>query len=119
MTRPEIVGSRDLGFSGWVRDNLPKSNTGFSVSDLDFIMWNWKTNHVMLLEIKTLNAVPRKGQHLMWQRLHKWIGAGIDDDWTYLGFHLIRFERTNFLDGRVFFDHDEVTEEELIQKLSF
>ena len=43
MTRKEVTNFRCLDFSKWVRENLPDSSTGFSASDLDFVLWNWKT----------------------------------------------------------------------------
>ena len=43
MTRQENTGIRDLTFSGWVRENLPNSATGFMVTDIDFYMYNYKT----------------------------------------------------------------------------
>jgi hypothetical protein len=118
MTRQEITGVRSLDFSSWVRKNLPDSATGFSASDLDFVLWNWKTKKVMLLEIKTRNSTPRIGQKIMWSNLNRWVKNGIDSDWTYLGFHLVVFERTSFDDGKCFFDNKEITESELIKKLS-
>ena len=50
MTRQEVTGVRDLGFSNWIRKELPDSSTGFSASDLDFMLWNWKTKKIILLE---------------------------------------------------------------------
>jgi len=119
VTRKEITGKRPLDFSGWVRNCLPDSSTGFSASDLDFIIWNWKTKKLMFLEIKTKSAICRKGQKMMWSNLHKWIGKGISDDWTYLGFHLIVFENTFFHDGKCYLDNKEIDESELIKILSF
>lgn len=118
MTRQEITGVRSLDFSSWVRSSLPDSSTGFSASDLDFVLWNWKTKKVMLLEIKTRMSSPRNGQRMMWQNINRWITKGIDENWTYLGFHLITFESTDFLDGKVFLDKKEVSEQELISFLS-
>jgi len=118
MTRKEVTGIRDLTFSSWIRKKLPDSSTGFSVSDLDFILWNWKTNKVMMLEIKTRNSIPRAGQKIMWQNINQWIKNGIDDDWTYLGFNLIQFENTNFNDGKCFLNYKEIKEKELINFLS-
>jgi hypothetical protein len=117
-TRKELTNTRDLQFSGWIREKLPDSSTGMSASDLDFVLWNWKKKTVMLLEIKTRNALPRKGQQMMWQRLNRWIQKGIDDDWTYKGFHLIQFTNTNFDDGAVKLDGKVVTEKQLIDFLS-
>ena len=118
MTRQEITGVRSLDFSSWVRAKLPDSSTGFSASDLDFILWNWKTRKIMLLEIKTRNAIPRQGQKIMWKKLNKWLADGIEKDWQYLGFHLIQFEKTSFEDGNCYLDYKLITEEKLISFLS-
>ena len=121
-TRKEFTGVRDLTFSQWVRDKLPDSSTGFSASDLDFILWNWKTKKFMMLEIKTRNSYPRKGQYMMWKSINKWIKKGIEnseDNWQYYGFHLIQFEKTNFSDGKCLLDNKEINEDELIEFLSF
>jgi hypothetical protein len=119
MTRKEYTGTRDLTFSGWIRNNLPDSDTGFSASDLDFILWNWKTKKVMLLEIKTRMSNPRVGQKMMWKNINRWMFKGIDDDWLYLGFHLIQFENTSFEDGKCYLDYIEISETDLISYLSF
>lgn len=119
MTRPEITGVRDLGFSGWIRKKLPDSKTGFLVSDLDFVLENYKTKKIMLVEIKTRNAQIRQWQRILFKNINKWISEGMDEGWSYLGFHLIRFENTSFDDGKVFFDNKQVTEDELIEILSF
>ncbi len=119
MTKGEITGTRSLVFSGWIRKELPDSSTGFAVSDLDFVLWNWKHKKIMFLEIKTRQSKPGKGQRMMWSLIHKWIIKGISSDWTYYGFHLIVFEKTNFEDGKCFLDNKEISEQDLIKFLSF
>lgn len=119
MTRREITGVRSLEFSQWVRSKLPDSSTGFSASDLDFILWNWKSKKIMMLEIKTRNSYPRKGQKIMWKLINKWIKNGISDNWQYYGFNLIVFENTCFEDGKCYFNNKEITEQQLIEILSF
>jgi hypothetical protein len=118
MTRKEQTGVRDLTFSGWIRQKLPDSSTGYSVSDLDFVLWNWKTKKIMLIELKTRNSYPRMNQKKMWHNIHKWIKNGIGDGWLYYGFNLIKFENTSFDDGRVWFNKQTVSETELIKILS-
>jgi len=119
MTRKEITNFRNLYFSNWVREKLPDSSTGYSASDLDFILWNWKTKKIMLIELKTRMSYPRKGQKMMWNLLHNWIKNGIDNDWKYLGFNLIQFENSGFEDGKCFLNGCEISENELIHILSF
>lgn len=118
MTRKEITGTRDLTFSGWVRENLPDSSSGYMASDLDFIFWNYKTKKVMLIEIKTRSANVKTWQKTMWSNINKWLKNGIDNDWTYLGFNLIQFEKTNFDDGKCFLNGKEICEKELIKFLN-
>lgn len=117
-TRQEITGKRSLKFSGWIRKSLPDSNTGFLVSDLDFILFNYKAKTIMLIEIKTRNTTLKEWQRRLFANLDKWIKKGIDNDWLYFGYHIIKFEYTFFNDGKVFFDNKEVTEKELISRLS-
>lgn len=113
MTRQEYSNFRDLTFSGWIRNNLPDSSLGLLVTDLDFILYNFNTKRVMLLEIKTRSAKLKKWQYNIFKHLAKWIKEGIDDGWTFLGFHKITFENTFFNNGKCWFDYQEVTEQEL------
>jgi hypothetical protein len=116
MTRREITNIRDLTFSGWVRNNLPDSSTGFMASDLDFILQNYQTKKIMLLEIKTRNSDLKNWQKRLFKNIHTWIANGINDNWQYLGFHVIQFENTNFNDGRVYFDY-KISSENKIKKI--
>lgn len=118
MTRKEYLGTRDLSFSAWVRENLPDSSTGYCASDLDFFLWNWKTKKVIMLELKSYKSIPRKWQEIMWNNISKWIHNGIDETWTFLGYHLIQFEKTNFENGKCYLDGKEIKEQELINFLS-
>ena len=90
MTRQEFLGNRDLTFSGWVRKNLPDSSKGLMISDLDFILQNYKTKTLMLLEVKTRNSDLKTWQKKLFENLNKWTAKGIDDGWNYLGFHIIK-----------------------------
>ena len=121
MTRQEKSGTRDLTFSGWVRENLPDSSTGFMVSDLDFILWNYKLRRLMLIEVKTYAAKMRFWQSSLFETLGKLIEYGaqhIDEPIDYRGFHCIRFEKSSFDDGRCLLDSKVVSEAELIAFLS-
>lgn len=118
MTRQEITGKRDLFFSNWIRNNLPNSSTGFLVSDLDFFIFNYKKKLCMLLEVKTHNSTLKTWQKIMYENLSRWIEKGADDGWIFGGYHIITFENTNFKDGRCYYNHSLITEEQLIKKLS-
>lgn len=121
-TRPEQTGERNLDFSGWVKKHLPDSYDGFRVSDLDFILANVKTKKIMLLEQKNYASRTRQWQKSLFRDVDRWIAAGILHDqrgWEYLGFHSVVFERTYPENGKVWFDGELVTKEELTNKLSF
>ena len=118
MTRLEFSGTRDLTFSGWIRQNLPDSSFGFLVTDLDFILYNYTTKKIILLEIKTRNAELKNWQKIIFKQLEKWIKQGIDKDWTFLGLHIVKFEKTFFNDGKCFLDNIEISETELQNFLS-
>jgi len=118
MTRKEQTGKRDLTFSQWIRENLPDSNTGFMVSDIDFYIYNYKLRRCMLLEVKTHKAELPFWQKNMYKLLAKWLSKGIDSGWSFYGFHFLRFENTCFVDGRCMLDTKLVTENEVIRFLS-
>ena len=119
MTRKENTFKRDNYFSSWCREKLPESKTGFMVSDIDFILYDYKFKRIMLIETKCMNTEIKTWQKNLFKNINKWIAKGIDDDWKYDGFHLLVFENTNFSNGKVFFDHKEISENELLERLSF
>ena len=118
MTRQENTGIRDLTFSGWVRENLPNSATGFMVTDIDFYMYNYKTKKHLLVEVKNNNAPLKKWQSIMYKNLSHWIdSAAKKDGWDFKGFYFIKFVKTSFKDG-VYLNDKISSEEEIIKKLS-
>ena len=119
MTRQEITKNRPLDFSGWIRTNLPDSSSGYLVSDLDFILYNYKTKKIALCEIKTRNKEIKTWQSMMFRFIHNCIKKGKPEDWCYLGFFLIRFENTFFSDGKVYLNNKLSSEEEIKLSLGF
>lgn len=119
MTRQEQTGKRNLDFSKWIRVNLPDSYEGFRVSDLDFVLANVKTKKIMLLEKKIYAGKCRKWQKDLFSNIDRWISAGIDGDWEYLGFHTIVFGNTAPHNGQIWLDGEPVSEKQLAAKLSF
>ncbi len=103
--------------SDWVRNELPDSSSGFMVSDLDFVLWNYKTRKLILLEVKTHHAECKNWQRNMWKNMNKWLKAGVSDGWEYLGFHLLVFHGKDF-SNPIYYDNKEITEQELKQILS-
>ena len=121
MTRPEITGKREIDFSLWVRKNLPDSQAdGFMASDIDFYFFNYKTKNHALVEIKTYTGKLSLWQEQMYDRLGRWIQNGGDKEgWNFMGFYLIKFEKKDFTEGKVFLNGIESSEEEIKNVLSF
>ena len=110
---------RTKKFNLWVRDKLPDSSTGFVVSDLDFILHNWKTRKLMLVEVKTMKSKMEFWQEKLFKLLDELMKANAGNmGIKYYGFKCIRFEGTCFTDGRCMVDSKLVTESELIKILS-
>jgi len=118
-TRQEQTGVRDLTFSRWIRRKCPDSSTGFMVSDLDFIIYDYKAKNIMFIEVKTRGAKLREWQRILFNHISKWVKNGISEDWKFYGFHTIQFTNTSFNDGLCKFDGVDVTENELLDILSF
>jgi len=114
MTKPELSGTRDLAFSKWLRTSLPDSSTGYSVSDIDFAIWNWQKKKVMLCEVKLHGKEITTGQLLQMRRMARWIQSGLDDGWQYMGWVIVTFEGTGFDDGRVWIRGIEQHENTLV-----
>ena len=118
MTCKEKTGIRDLTFSKWIRENLPNSSTGFMVTDVDFIIYNYKSKKIIIVEIKTRNSEIKQWQRIFYKNLNRWIKNGIDNNWEYLGVHLIKFDNTNFENGNCYLDNKIIDDKSLIKFLS-
>jgi hypothetical protein len=123
MTKQETHGIRSNRLSNWIRQNCPDSSTGFQAYDLDFILLNYKTKEVQILEEKLRNANPSFSQRMMLKKLNSWISAGIKQDeegWTYHGCHLVQFSKEGPEDGsEIRINHKLTTLEQLKKFLSF
>lgn len=103
--------------SNWLYEHLPESSEWTLISDIDFIICNYKTKRFMLLELKTRWAEIKKWQRDLYKMLHNRLRASFDDWWTYTWVHLIKFQWDNFYDWEVTLDWDRVNEYELQQFL--
>lgn len=117
MTKQEKTGIRDLFFSQWIRNNLPDSSTGFLVTDIDFVLSNYKSKKIMILEVKCFNGQKQDWQDKIYNFIANCIKNGKPDDWTFYGYHFIQFENNDF-SGKCFLDGKEISEAELKKFLS-
>ena len=136
MTRKEQTGKRPSFLSGWIRENLPDSSTGFTVNDLDHILReergmfepvdsktyalsNFKTKKIMFIEEKLYGAEMTLSQKEAFGLMDETFLYLTARGYKYFGFHCVQFENSSFDDGWVKFDTYIVTEDELIEFLSF
>jgi hypothetical protein len=125
MTKPEHTGYRELRFSQWIRDNLPSSRrpSCFTVFDVDFVLRNYSSNRLALLEVKCKGRKPEGGQKLTMELIDEImrLGTAARNDhygirsmqWTYCGYWTLQFENTMPDDGRIWLNGHELTEEQL------
>lgn len=118
MTRQEITNRRPSFLSGWIRTALTDSKDGLTVHDVDFVLYNYKTKKIMIIEEKTMSEGVTFSQKDVINIIHRALQKGLGEEYTYLGYHLITFKGRDFSD-EVHFDHDLVEEEELIRRLTF
>lgn len=111
----EITGKRSLNFSNWIRNNRPEDVAGLTVNDVDFIFRNYRTKEIIVIEEKCYSGKVMDKHRPFYNDIHEILKFGCEaTGWSYKGYHLVQFENTCPDDGRIFFDHKEITKEQLI-----
>ena len=108
----------DVELSNWIRAKLPIPVTGFSVTDVDIVFYNWKTKRFMVIEKKCKMAEPKPAQHEFFRMLDNRLKQPLTDGWQFLRAHLLQFENTSFSNGKAFIDRREISEAEAIRFFS-
>ena len=116
---PDCPHERLLYFNDWVRENLPAGDEGFMVSDIDFILADFISKKIILLELKNYGKSVKPRQHELFKNINSWINKSVNNGWEYLGFHLIEFEKNTFDNGSVYYDNKLSSEKEIKRILSF
>jgi len=116
----EKTKKRSKVFSKWIRRNCPAANTGFCVSDLDWILWDYRQRKLMLLEEKTkMGEVSTWFMRFLMEVLHPALTQFcMENDITYYGIHLVQFVNDGPRDNEIILDGRYISEEELINFLS-
>lgn len=120
MTKPEYTNIRASKLSKWIRINCPDSNTGFLVSDIDFILINKKTKSMMCIEEKCFDRdvdfwFHKSVKYIVASALNDWCK---NNGWCFKGFNIIQFENTGPDDGMIKFNGQIVKVDTLKEKLS-
>jgi len=112
MTRGIVDGSKMTEFSKWIRSNCRDSKTGLSLSNIDYVITDYKKKTIMILEEKT-----RLGEvHFAQQRIMEILDKALRllPDWDYKGLHIVKFSNEGPEDSFLIeLDGLEVTKEGL------
>lgn len=99
----EFTSKYEQFFSNWLFANLPSSAEWTIISNIDFVVCDYKTKKFFLLELKTRGNQMKQRQKNLYNMIHKrlWRTNQGVDDWTFVGSYCICFAWTNFYDGPV------------------
>jgi hypothetical protein len=116
---------RDYAFSDWMRANLPDSKTGMQIVDLDFVIYNYKTKKLLIIEQKLFkekydgkNVSFAQREFLMLVKKVFSQLKNVKDGWEFLDVHLIQFDAYDFSTGKCYLDNKEISETDLVKFLS-
>ena len=103
MYSNEFTSKYEQFFSNWLFANLPSSSSWTIISNIDFVICDYKTKKFFLLELKTKGNQMKDRQKGLYNMIHKrlrrtnqWV-----DDWTFVWTYCVCFAWTNFNDGPV------------------
>jgi hypothetical protein len=115
MIRQEKTRKRNTRFSSWIRNNLPDTSTGFTAFDVDFVLSNYKTKNIMIIEEKINNGNITNGQKLFLKRLDKIFEKGCPAaGYKYKGYYTIIFENDGFDNGTTYIVENKINYEKQI-----
>ena len=103
MSSNEFTSKYEQFFSNWLFSNLPSSSEWTIISNIDFVICDYKTKKFFLLELKTHSNQMKSRQKGLYNMIHKRLrrtNQGVDD-WTFVWTYCICFSWTNFDDGTV------------------
>lgn len=99
----EFISRYEQFFSNWLFHNLPKSSEGVVISNIDFIITDYRTKKFFLLELKTRWNQMQTRQKNLYNMIHKrlWRTNEWVDDRKFVWTFCVQFAWTNFYDWPV------------------
>lgn len=100
---PEFVSKYEQFFSNWLFASLPSSSEGTIISNIDYVICDYKTKKFFLLELKTRWNEMQPRQKNLYNMIHKRLrrtNEGVDD-WKFVWTFCVQFSGTNFYDWPV------------------
>jgi hypothetical protein len=103
-------------FGLWLRQQESiDSRKGYVATNLDYIWRNYNTGLWMMIEEKRYGGAVKRFQKEIFDLLN-WCAKYHP---KFRGFHILRFEKTNPDNGRIFWDGEDISKERLIEILQF
>lgn len=95
----EFVSKYESFFQNRLFSNLPKSSEGVIISNIDFVICNYKTKKFILVELKTKGNEMKPRQKWLYNMLHRRLMHTNNlDNRSFEGTYCIRFMGENFSD---------------------
>lgn len=99
MSSSEFVSKYESFFQNRLFSNLPKSSEGVIISNIDFVICNYKTKKFILVELKTKGNEMKPRQKWLYNMLHRRLMHTNNlDNRSFEGTYCIRFMGENFSD---------------------
>lgn len=103
-------------FGLWIREQKEiDSSLGFIATNIDYVWRNYKTGKWMFIEEKRYLSNVKRWQQEIFDLL-TWCAKHHP---KFYGFHILQFEKTSPVDGKIFLDGHEINKLYLIKFLKF
>jgi len=104
-------------FGLWLRkqEKIDSRKYGFVTTNIDYVWKNYRTGKYMFIEEKRYMSDVRFYQ----KNIFNEIDRACKNDENYCGFYVLKFEKTNPDDGKIYLNDIEITKEDLFKFLQF
>jgi hypothetical protein len=118
MTREALFTEKMTDFSIWIRSNCRDSKTGLSLTNIDFVVTDYKKKTVAIIEEKTHMGEVHFGQQQIIKVLIDALSSyEKSSDWRFKGFYLVQFIGRGPEEGKPLFINGEERTVEDLKKL--
>ena len=103
MSSNEFISKYEQFFSNRLFSSLPSSSEWTIISNIDYVICDYKTKKFFLLELKTKGNQMQQRQKNLYNMIHKRLRRTNEwvDDWKFVWTFCVQFAWTNFYDGPV------------------
>ena len=109
MSSKEFISKYEQFFSNRLHNNLPKSSEGTIISNIDFLICNYKTKKFIMIELKTKGNTMQPRQKSLYNMLHKRLKHWNNlDDRTFVWTYCIEFSWETFADSIVYIEGTDI-----------